>query len=1003
MKNRVVLLLNTLLVFSLLVISACGGGGGGTNPPPPPANAAPTANAGADQTVASNSGTVTLTGSGADSDGTVASYSWSSSNSISIIDAGLASATFTAPTLNVGDADLVLTFILTVTDNDAATDTDDVVITVTAPLEPVAESDTSWDIMNSAPVVNKVAFNGTKYIAVGVGGYVAESTNGQDWSIFDNGSTINFDELAVNGNGVVAIESAGRFSSMAVTTDGTNWQLVSTADNADCTLINSVTHDGTQFVGIFDYVNICTSSDGLAWQLQSTQQISMLRIVFGSNKYAILISDGLVTIDSLTSTSINAPALPLSSSGRLRDLIYGGSTFVGLRQGEIIYSANADDWSVVTSAVVPANVISISHSDSKGFVAMTNDNDPLLYSSSNAVDWTLIVNDLPLLSGWFGRIVNGANETLLFNNDSVRSSADQMAWSLASLENQPTGNVTSYFKHNNTHFVVTNFSSEFHISSDNGVSWGVSSNALVGGIYSIVHDGSRFVAAGTDGVSTSDDGISWTSAIGYQMNRPLIASATLGTTTYNFSYTGNFDTKKSVLSSDDGVNFQVDNGLYGVITSNFLGGVKQVASNSSILVGITDNTIINYDGSVWAAPEQAISSNLTDVIWSGSHFVIVGDGGLVMTSTDGNTWTAQTWFNFNATITDVLAVGTDLYATDSDGIIASSSDGGVTWIERKDFSTSGNIIGQLSHDGTSFYGFGRNAGLGSRTLATSTDGVIWSASSAVFDNVIPDHHVNYESSNSRFISTYYASDTDQIYASANAASWALTSEIPTNASYAYIQTQKDLAALRYGPLNVVGGSSYTSGSAAYSANGLNWTITTNQMYYPGYTPQSGIYASGSGNGNDVGTKNGSVGTILVSSDGINYADATLNGLTSSNPRFEFIKYVNNQYIGVQLNTDTETENPGVYTSSDGSNWTLRKEADFNPLWAGQVSDIEYDGTQYLFLFRSDKGSMILKTADLENFTFVETMVRVYMTDLIVEADGYRLTGSSGTIATHGLY
>jgi len=999
MKNRAVLLFNMFLVPSLLAMSACGGGGGGGGtPPPPPVNVAPVANAGDDQTAASNSGTVTLTGSGTDSDGTISSYSWSTTSSVSLTNGDTATSTFSAPSINFGDADLIFTFTLTVTDDDGASATDDVLITVTAPTEPTAVVDTAWDLLNHAPSAYKIAFNGTKYIAVGAFGYIAESTDGLTWSSFDVGSIISFDDLAVNGNNAVVI-SAGVSESMAVTTDGVNWQLMEDSGNAQCGSINSINHDGSQFVGLFDYSQICTSTDGTSWQLQSSQTINMQRIISGSNIHAILISDGLVTIDSLNPTTINVPSLPVSSSGGLRDLIYGNSTFLGLRQGELIYSTDGANWSIVSGGIVPANVISISYSASKGFVAMTNDNATLLYISADAVSWTQVTNDLPLLSGWFGTIINGGTESLLFNNDKIQRSLDLATWNLASLENQPTGEVNNYFTHNNTIFILAGTSASiFNMSTDNGASWSVSDNVQVGSILSLTHDGTRFIASGTDGVSTSDDGISWIKAISYQMSRPLLASAELGSTTYYFSYTGNFDSEKSVLSSDDGISFQVDSGLFEVIPSNFLGGVKQVASNGSLLVGITNNSIVSYDGS-WDLNAQNVG-DLTDVIWTGSQFVVVGSGGLVMTSPDAGIWTNQTWFNFTATITDVLAVGSNLYATDSDGIIASSDDNGVTWVERKDFSTSGNIISQLAHDGTSFYGFGRNAGLSTMTLATSADGIIWGASSAVFDNIIPDHHVNYETSNSRFISTYYASDSDQIYASTNAATWALTSEIPTDASYAYIAAQKDLAPLRYGSVNV-DNSNYTSGSAAYSTNGLDWIIKTDQMFYSGYTPQSGIYASGYGNGNSIGTKNGSVGRILVSSDGITYADAVLNGLTSDNIEFKFIKYVNNQYVGIQVNTDNG--DLGIYTSTDGSNWTLQVEADFAPLWDGLVSDIEHDGTQYLILSRSDKGAMILKTPDLQNIIFIETGIRAHMTDLIVEANGYVLTGFTGVIASHARY
>lgn len=95
----------------------------------------PTANAGPDQTVAAAE-VVTLDGSGSsDTDGTIASYLWTQTGgtNVSITNDDQAVATITAPA-----APDVLTFQLEVTDNDALSDTDTVVITVNAP--PVANA-----------------------------------------------------------------------------------------------------------------------------------------------------------------------------------------------------------------------------------------------------------------------------------------------------------------------------------------------------------------------------------------------------------------------------------------------------------------------------------------------------------------------------------------------------------------------------------------------------------------------------------------------------------------------------------------------------------------------------------------------------------------------------------------------------------------------------------------------------------------------------------------------
>ena len=127
-----------------LFLSACGGGGGGSStptPPPPPVNVAPVANAGADQTV-DEGVTVDLSGTGTDSDGTISIYAWSqvSGDAVSFADAAMQNTSFTAPSTG-NQTSITVVLRLTVTDDDGATDTDDVSITInTTNQAPVASA-----------------------------------------------------------------------------------------------------------------------------------------------------------------------------------------------------------------------------------------------------------------------------------------------------------------------------------------------------------------------------------------------------------------------------------------------------------------------------------------------------------------------------------------------------------------------------------------------------------------------------------------------------------------------------------------------------------------------------------------------------------------------------------------------------------------------------------------------------------------------------------------------
>lgn len=114
---------NCFLLFSLLV-SACGGG----KSQPAVTNISPTVSAGYDQSVLA-SATVNLNGTASDRDGSIASYNWiqTAGDSVSLSGANSANASFVMPE---NSSISEFSFTLTVTDNDGARASDNVIITL---------------------------------------------------------------------------------------------------------------------------------------------------------------------------------------------------------------------------------------------------------------------------------------------------------------------------------------------------------------------------------------------------------------------------------------------------------------------------------------------------------------------------------------------------------------------------------------------------------------------------------------------------------------------------------------------------------------------------------------------------------------------------------------------------------------------------------------------------------------------------------------------------------
>ena len=250
-----------LLIVSTLVVS-CGGES---------TNSAPTAVVGSDKIVDSN-GVVTLSGSGNDTDGTIESYLWSQEGgtNLSLSNANTATATFTAPEVSTA---INYTLKLTVTDNQGASGSDQLIVTVnpapigllTPTLSAVSANEQitlNWSAIadaasytlchatqslgSPADMVNCAAYtNGTLVQNLGTG------ANGTSHTVtgLTNGTTYYFALIAVDASGNKSLPSAlvlaapvvapGKLNDTGITWGG-NYP---SGNNDDCTGVDITQQD----------------------------------------------------------------------------------------------------------------------------------------------------------------------------------------------------------------------------------------------------------------------------------------------------------------------------------------------------------------------------------------------------------------------------------------------------------------------------------------------------------------------------------------------------------------------------------------------------------------------------------------------------------------------------------------------------------------------------------------------------------------------------------------
>jgi hypothetical protein len=297
------------------------------------ANQAPVANAGANRTITLPTNSVNITGSATDADGTIATYLW---QHVSGPSTATFSATNTAATTASNLLAGVYTFRLTVTDNDGATDTDLMTVTVnSAPnLAPVANAGANRTITlptNSANLTGSgTDADGTiaGYLWQQVSGPSASTLSGTNTAaitvsnlqvgvytyrlrVTDNDGDIDTDDIVVTVNNTAANQApnadAGANRSITLPTNTTSLSGVNSSD-PDGTI---ATHQWQQISG--------PSASTLS--ATNTANITISNLQAGVYTYRLTVTDNdgaTATDDVIVTVNAAANQAPVANAGANR-------------------------------------------------------------------------------------------------------------------------------------------------------------------------------------------------------------------------------------------------------------------------------------------------------------------------------------------------------------------------------------------------------------------------------------------------------------------------------------------------------------------------------------------------------------------------------------------------------------------------------------------------------------------------------------------------------------
>lgn len=274
---------------------------------------------------------------------------------------------------------------------------------------------------------------GTGVVAVGYGGSVFTTTDGDVWTQRSpTGSGSDLTRITTNPAGIkIAFPSSGQ---LIRSTDGTTW-------TAQSTNAKAAVWFGSQFVGISN--NDClTSADGITWDDH---------FVFGSNSMQDISTDGTTVVavggagtgvgKIYTSTnptvSWTSATVPATASS-LYAVTRSGSTWVAVgSQSTILTSTNGTTWTKRTASGAPLE-LSIVAGNSTGTMIIALSGSYAYgeyFTSTNGTTWTR--RRLPTSLDITGAIWTGTSFLVSTTLNIVFSSTDGINWTSSLL---PTGN-----------------------------------------------------------------------------------------------------------------------------------------------------------------------------------------------------------------------------------------------------------------------------------------------------------------------------------------------------------------------------------------------------------------------------------------------------------------------------------------------------------------------------------------------------------------------------------
>jgi len=375
----------------------------------------------------------------------------------------------------------------------------------------VSTDGANWQAPQSPPSSSDdflgVVFGGGRFVAVGWGGTVATSADGETWSVTEDALPYGPEAIAYgepNGSGVYVVVNVS--GEVFTSEDGTSWSRVG-QPAAD---LEGVGYGAEGFVAVGG--GIYTSADGQSWSQALPGTIpDLYDVIYADGRFVAVGGTVFTSPDGLSWT-----AHPKLSNHYLYGVAYGDGKFVAVDGGGGTFlSLDCTSWyQGDTLEGVLEDVAYGEKPDGQGvFVAVGWKYDgayhPKVYNSTNGLSWSeasqppTATGDLELLGVAYGQKPDGTGLFVAVGWDgAVFTSADGDRWT-------EVGSGTSEWLEDviyaGDRFVAVG-SSGTAIASTDGEAWSPFGAGISGWLNGVGYGGGRYVAVGERGAIFTKDG-----------------------------------------------------------------------------------------------------------------------------------------------------------------------------------------------------------------------------------------------------------------------------------------------------------------------------------------------------------------------------------------------------------------------------------------------------------------------------------------------------------------